>query len=86
MSGRRHLMPKNPPPGPRSVARLRWVGLGFHFKWNMGWMHDVLDYMTHDPMHRRYHHNQLTFGLLYAFTEKLCSASIARRGQFGKGR
>lgn len=44
-------------------------GLGFHYKWNMGWMHDVLDYMTHDPVHRRYHHNQLTFGLLYAFTE-----------------
>lgn len=44
-------------------------GLGFHFKWNMGWMHDVLEYMTHDPIHRRYHHNQLTFGLLYAFTE-----------------
>ena len=44
-------------------------GLGFHYKWNMGWMHDVLDYMTHDPIHRRYHHNQLTFGLLYAFTE-----------------
>jgi len=44
-------------------------GLGFHFKWNMGWMHDVLDYMRHEPIHRRYHHNQLTFGLLYAFTE-----------------
>ena len=44
-------------------------GLGFHYKWNMGWMHDVLDYMTRDPIHRRYHHNQLTFGLLYAFTE-----------------
>ena len=44
-------------------------GLGFHYKWNMGWMHDVLEYMTHDPIHRRYHHNQLTFGLLYAFTE-----------------
>ncbi len=44
-------------------------GLGFHYKWNMGWMHDILDYMTHDPIHRRYHHNQLTFGLLYAFTE-----------------
>ena len=35
----------------------------------MGWMHDMLDYMTHDPIHRRYHHNQLTFGLLYAFNE-----------------
>ncbi len=44
-------------------------GLGFHFKWNMGWMHDILDYMTLDPIHRRYHHNQLTFGLLYAFSE-----------------
>ena len=44
-------------------------GLGFHYKWNMGWMHDVLDYMAHDPIHRRYHHHQLTFGLVYAFTE-----------------
>ena len=44
-------------------------GLGFHFKWNMGWMHDILEYMRHDPIHRRYHHHQLTFGLLYAFTE-----------------
>jgi 1,4-alpha-glucan branching enzyme len=44
-------------------------GLGFHYKWNMGWMHDILDYMKHEPIHRRYHHNQLTFGLLYAFTE-----------------
>ncbi len=44
-------------------------GLGFHFKWNMGWMHDILQYMQHDPIHRRYHHHQLTFGLLYAFTE-----------------
>jgi len=44
-------------------------GLGFGFKWNMGWMHDVLDYMRHDPVHRKYHHNRLTFGLLYAWTE-----------------
>jgi len=44
-------------------------GLGFGFKWNMGWMHDVLGYMGHDPIHRKYHHNQLTFGLLYAWTE-----------------
>ncbi len=44
-------------------------GLGFHFKWNMGWMHDVLEYMQHDPIHRRFHHHQLTFGLLYAFSE-----------------
>ena len=44
-------------------------GLGFTFKWNMGWMHDTLDYFGRDPVHRRFHQNQLTFGLLYAFTE-----------------
>ncbi len=44
-------------------------GLGFGLKWNMGWMHDVLDYFRHEPVHRRFHHNQLTFGMLYAWTE-----------------
>jgi 1,4-alpha-glucan branching enzyme len=44
-------------------------GLGFTFKWNMGWMHDVLHYIAHDPIHRRFHHNELTFSLMYAFTE-----------------
>jgi len=44
-------------------------GLGFSMKWNMGWMHDVLQYMQQDPIHRHYHHDSLTFGLLYAFTE-----------------
>jgi 1,4-alpha-glucan branching enzyme len=44
-------------------------GLGFGLKWNMGWMHDMLEYMRHDPVHRKYHHDQLTFGLLYAFSE-----------------
>jgi 1,4-alpha-glucan branching enzyme len=44
-------------------------GLGYTFKWNMGWMHDTLDYFSHQAVHRRYHHNELTFGLLYAFTE-----------------
>ena len=44
-------------------------GLGFGFKWNMGWMHDILEFMQHEPVHRKYHHNQLTFGLLYAWTE-----------------
>src|SRR3954463_634968 len=44
-------------------------GLGFHMKWNMGWMHDTLDYMAHDPVYRRYHHGELTFSLWYAFTE-----------------
>ncbi|MCU1499660.1 MAG: 1,4-alpha-glucan branching enzyme [Acidimicrobiales bacterium] len=44
-------------------------GLGFGFKWNMGWMHDTLDYLAREPIHRRYHHHDLTFGLHYAFTE-----------------
>jgi 1,4-alpha-glucan branching enzyme len=44
-------------------------GLGFSMKWNMGWMHDTLNYMHHDPVHRKYHQNNLTFGMLYAFTE-----------------
>ena len=44
-------------------------GLGFGFKWNMGFMHDTLSYMKRDPIHRRHHHNELTFGLLYAYSE-----------------
>ncbi|MEW6312466.1 MAG: 1,4-alpha-glucan branching protein GlgB [Pseudomonadota bacterium] len=53
-----------------AVSRPVYVGgLGFSMKWNMGWMNDTLTYMRHDPVHRRYHHNQLTFGQLYAYTE-----------------
>ncbi|HSI96560.1 MAG TPA: 1,4-alpha-glucan branching protein GlgB, partial [Methylophilaceae bacterium] len=44
-------------------------GIGFSMKWNMGWMNDTLAYFAQDPVHRRYHHNQLTFGQLYAYTE-----------------
>jgi 1,4-alpha-glucan branching enzyme len=44
-------------------------GLGFHYKWNMGWMHDTLDYFGRDPVHRRHHQQDLTFGLMYAFSE-----------------
>ncbi|GAA1403581.1 1,4-alpha-glucan branching protein GlgB [Pseudonocardia kongjuensis] len=44
-------------------------GLGFGLKWNMGWMHDTLDYTGRDPIHRSYHHNQMTFSLMYAFSE-----------------
>jgi 1,4-alpha-glucan branching enzyme len=46
-----------------------WGGLGFGYKWNMGWMHDTLEYIANDPIHRRYHHDRMTFGLLYAFSE-----------------
>jgi hypothetical protein len=45
-------------------------GLGFDFKWNMGWMHDTLAYLHEDPIHRRYHHDRMTFGLVYAFSER----------------
>ncbi|MCX7806950.1 MAG: 1,4-alpha-glucan branching enzyme, partial [Planctomycetota bacterium] len=52
------------------VSRPTYLGgLGFGFKWNMGWMHDVLFYMQKEPVHRRYHHDKLTFGLVYAFNE-----------------
>jgi 1,4-alpha-glucan branching enzyme len=44
-------------------------GLGFTFKWNMGWMHDTLSYLREEPVHRKYHHDKMTFGLVYAFNE-----------------
>ncbi len=53
-----------------AVSRPTYAGgLGFHYKWNMGWMHDTLQYMGRDPIHRPYHHGEMTFGLVYAFTE-----------------
>jgi 1,4-alpha-glucan branching enzyme len=54
-----------------SVTHATYVGgLGFDFKWNMGWMHDTLDFFKHEPIHRAFHYHQLTFGLIYAFSEK----------------
>jgi 1,4-alpha-glucan branching enzyme len=53
-----------------SVSRPAYLGgLGFTYKWNMGWMNDILEYVKQDPVHRRYHHRHLTFALLYAFSE-----------------
>jgi 1,4-alpha-glucan branching enzyme len=46
-----------------------WGGLGFGYKWNMGWMHDTLEYVSKDPIYRKHHHDKMTFGLLYAFNE-----------------
>jgi len=52
------------------VSRPTYLGgLGFSMKWNMGWMNDTLSYFEHDPVHRRFHHNELTFGQLYSYTE-----------------
>ena len=53
-----------------AVSRPTWAdGLGFHYKWNMGWMHDTLAYMARDPIHRSHHQRELSFGLVYAFNE-----------------
>jgi len=55
---------------PQVTHPVHHGGLGFTHKWNMGWMHDTLGYLANDPVHRRWHHRDLTFGLLYAFTER----------------
>jgi 1,4-alpha-glucan branching enzyme len=55
---------------PGVTTDLQYGGLGFSLKWNMGWMHDMLQYFSKDPIHRAHHHNNLTFALLYAFTER----------------
>jgi len=54
---------------PRVTRPPEIGGLGFNLKWNMGWMHDTLHYLQQDPVYRQYHHDKLTFGLLYAFSE-----------------
>jgi 1,4-alpha-glucan branching enzyme len=54
---------------PGVTAPVKDNGLGFNYKWNMGWMHDTLRYIGYDPIHRRHHHHDLTFGMVYAYSE-----------------
>jgi 1,4-alpha-glucan branching enzyme len=64
-----HMMAEESTAWPMVSRPVHLGGLGFGLKWNMGWMHDTLEFFSKDPLYRKYHHDQLTFSILYAFTE-----------------
>ncbi len=70
---------------PGVTRRADEGGLGFDYKWNMGWMHDTLHYMQEEPINRRWHHDSLTFGLVYAFSEKFVMPLSHDEVVYGKG-
>ncbi len=70
---------------PRVTGPVHEGGLGFDHKWNMGWMHDTLAYFALDPVHRRWHHNKLSFALMYAWSEDYCLALSHDEVVHGKG-
>ncbi|HYZ62832.1 MAG TPA: 1,4-alpha-glucan branching protein GlgB [Acetobacteraceae bacterium] len=70
---------------PGVTRRADEGGLGFHYKWNMGWMHDTLHYMHEEPVHRRWHHSEITFGLIYAFSERFMLPLSHDEVVYGKG-